>query len=119
MCPCRISRSIIATTYSSSSNSSGYRLQSLFSTEINRCGCWPQDMKSLTFVRKTVLFVSVFFHFVLEKNRSDYLAEAKYHKFVALVTLLNMTFIEKLKTIAGILLTVCRICLIILKNRTT
>ena len=50
MCNCRISRSIIATTYSSSSNSSGYRLRSLCSMEINRCGCWPQDMKSLTFV---------------------------------------------------------------------
>ena len=30
-----------------------------------------------------------FFHFVLEKKRSDYLAEAEYHKFVALVTLLK------------------------------
>ena len=57
MCNCRISRSIIATTYSSSSNSSGYRLRNLCSMEINRCGCWPQDMKLLTFVRKTVLFV--------------------------------------------------------------
>ena len=45
-------------------------------------------MKSLTFVRKTVLFVC-FFHFVLEKKRPDYLAEAEYHKFVALVTLLK------------------------------
>ena len=88
MCPCPISRSIIATTYSSSSNSSGYRLRRLCSMEIIRCRCWPQDLKSLTLDRKTVLFV-FFFQFVLEKKRSDYLAEAKYHKFVALVKLLK------------------------------
>ena len=39
----------------------------------------------------------VFFHSVLEKKRSDYLAEAKYHKFVALVTLLNYDIYRKAK----------------------